>query len=491
MRVLTVGDQSTVSKYATRRPGLRSKINTQSEFNFQPSTLQITNEYYAKYEAISALLDEHPEITDAVHADLAEALEDAAVRDGRGAKFKFTSDTILRIVLCQIIEGASLRQIVIRVDDSSFLRHFVRICNGPMIDFTAYCKLRNCIRPQAWKKVNDILARAAARENRIEGDQLRIDTTAVETNIHWPTDSSLCWDAYRTLARLIERIREIDPAVVGDRRVLLKKVKRLQQRIARKASKNARSAEALKPLYIRLFGLVESILQWSGDISESLGPKIARHRYAPVVQATMEAWLNDLVRFQALGTRVLDQARRRIIDQETVPNEEKIFSIFEPHTELLIRGKAGKPIEFGHMIQIQQVQAKFITDYEVFETKPVEYQLLDSSIKRHKELFGKHPGQLSADKGYYESMEQITRLEKIIEVVAINKKGKRTEAETERETDPAFRHAQRFRAGVEGTISFLKRVLGLCRCCSKGWEHYAAMVGATVLAHNLLILARC
>jgi IS5 family transposase len=339
--------------------------------------------------------------------------------------------------------------------------------------------------------VNDLLARGAVREQLIEGDKLRIDTTAVETNIHWPTDSSLCWDTYRTLARLIEQIRDIDPTVVGNQRVLLKKVKKLQQRIARKASKNARSAEALKPLYIRLFGLVENILLWSGDIAERLTLKIARHRYAPVVRATMEFCLGDLVRFQALGTRVLDQARRRIIDQETVPNEEKIFSIFEPHTELLIRGKAGKPIEFGHMIQIQQVQAKFITDYQVFETKPVEYTLLDSSIKRHKELFGKHPGQLSADKGYYESMEQITRLEKIIEVVAINKKGNRTPAETERETDPVFRHAQRFRAGVEGTISFLKRVLGLARCYTKGWEHYAAMIGATVLAHNLLILARC
>jgi transposase, IS5 family len=470
---------------------LRSMINTQSEFNFQPSTLQITNQYYAKYEAISALLDEHPGIIRAVHADIAEALENTTVRDRRGAKFKFTSDTILRIVLCQIIEDASLRQIVIRIDDSSFLRQFVRIYNGPMIDFTAFCKLRNGIRPKTWKKVNDILARTSARENRIEGDQLRIDTTAVETNIHWPTDSSLCWDTYRTLGRLIERIRELDPAVVGDRRVLLKKVKRLQQKVARKASKNARSAEALKPLYIRLFSLVENILQWSADIAQKLAVKSAKQRYSPFMQATMEAFLDDLVRFQGLGMRVLDQARRRVIDAETVPNEEKIFSIFEPHTELLKRGKAGKPIEFGHMIQIQQVQAKFITDYAVFDKKPVEYTLLDSSIKRHKELFGKHPDQLSADKGYYESMEQIARLEKIIQVVAINKKGKRTREETDRETDPAFRHAQRFRAGVEGSISFLKRVLGLCRCYSKGWEHYAAMVGATVLAHNLLILARC
>lgn len=229
---------------------MRLKINSQSEFNFQPSNLQITNDYYAKYEAISAILDQHPEIINAVHHDLAQALEDAAVQDRRGAKFKFTSDTILRIVLCQIIEGLSLRQIIIRIDDSGFLRQFVRIYHHPMIDFTAYCKLRNCIRPQTWKKMNDVLAQAAVKEQRIEGDSLRIDTTAVETNIHWPTDSSLLWDTYRTLARSIERIREIDPAVVGDRRVLLRKVKKLQQKIARKGSKNPQSTETLIPTYV-------------------------------------------------------------------------------------------------------------------------------------------------------------------------------------------------------------------------------------------------
>jgi IS5 family transposase len=470
---------------------LRPKINSQSEFNFQPSNLQITNQYYAKYEAISLILNEHPEIIDAVHRDLAKALEEAAVQDRRGAKFKFTSDTVLRIVLCQIIENLSLREIVIRIDDSNFLRQFVRIYNRSMIDFTAYCKLRNGIRPETWKKVNDLLARAAVREGLIEGEKLRVDTTAVETNIHWPTDSSLLWDTYRTLARYLERIRKIDPAAVGDRRVLLKKVKRLAQQIARKASKNPQSAESLKPLYLKLFGLVENLLQWSGEIAELLAPKIAEHRYGPLDQAAIEFCLKELFHFQALGNKVLDQARRRIMDSETVPNQEKIFSIFEPHTELLKRGKAGKPIEFGHMIQIEQVEGKFITGYEVFDSKPVEYELLDPTIKRHKELFGKHPDQLSADKGYYENMERITRLGKIIDVVAINKKGKRTEEETERETDPAFRHAQRFRAGMEGTISFLKRILGLFRCYSKGWEHYAAMVGATVLAHNLLTLARC
>lgn len=470
---------------------MRPKKNTQSELNFQPSNLKITNEYYAKYDAISAILDDHPGIVDTIHNDLAQALEEASVEHRHGAKFKYTSDTVLRILLGQIIEGCSLREIVIRVDDSNFLRFFVRIFNGPMMDFTTLCRLKNHIKPETWKQVNGLLACAAVEERRIDGDRLRLDTTAVETNIHWPTDSSLLWDTYRTLARYIKRIREIDPGLIGDRRLLIKKAKKLQQKIARKASKHSNTSATLEPLYIQLIRLVENIHEWSGDIATMLAGNLVRHRYSILDQATMEFLLQQVLHYRVLGEQVIDQARRRIIDQEQVPNQEKIFSIFEPHTELLKRGKAANPIEFGHMIQIGQVDGKFITEYEVFETKPVEYELIQPALEHHKKLFGDYPETVAADKGYYENMKQIDELGKTIKVVGIAKKGKRTEEQTQRETDPAFRHAQRFRAGVEGTISFLKRVLGLFRCYNKGWEHYVATVGATVLAHNLLILARC
>ncbi len=162
----------------------------------------------------------------------------------------------------------------------------------------------------------------------------------------------------------------------------------------------------------------------------------------------------------------------------------------KPHTELLKRGKAGKPIEFGHMIQIQQVKEKFITDYGVYEKKPVEPELLATALVSHRSLFGVNPSCLTADKGYFER-ETVDALEQQIETVSIAKKGKRTPAQTAREHDPIFRHAQRFRAGVEGTISYLKRVLGLSRCFTKGWTHYQSTIGASIFTHNLLILARC
>ena len=174
-----------------------------------------------------------------------------------------------------------------------------------------------------------------------------------------------------------------------------------------------------------------------------------------------------------------------------MPNEEKLFSIFEPHTELLKRGKAGKDVEFGHMIQIEQVAGKFITNYDVFDKKPVEHQLVTRALESHKKLFGEYPDTLAADKGYYESMAVVERLENKVATVSIGKKGRRTFEESEREHDPLFRLAQRFRAGVEGTISFLKRSFRLARCFNKGWEHFVSTIGQTIFAHNLLVLARC
>ena len=204
----------------------------------------------------------------------------------------------------------------------------------------------------------------------------------------------------------------------------------------------------------------------------------------------MAELLERFRRFEVLVSRVVWQATERVLLERSVPNENKLFSIFEDHTELLKRGKAGKDIEFGHMVQIQQTGEKFITDYEVFGKKPVEPTLVRPALTSHKKLFGHFPESIAADKGYW-SAEEFAKLDGDVEIIAIPKKGRRNKVETEREHEPEFRIAQAFRAGVEGSISFLKRCLGLARCANKGWEHYASTVGATVFAHNLLVLVRC
>lgn len=469
-------------------PVIRPKINPQTELDFQPSNLRVTNEHRARYAAISKILDANPEILDAVHRDLKRDLEElqACVRPGQ---FRYSSDTVLRILVVQQLEGLSLRQVVVRIDDSHTLRRFTRIDSGPMMDFSTLCDLKNAIRPGTWKRINRRLAVYAVKEERITGDLLRLDTTAVETNIHWPTDSSLLWDVYRTLGRWIERARNLDAEAVGRGRVHLRAAKRTHLAITRK-SRKGRSSETLKPLYERLIGHVEGICEWAMSAAAALAKGIEGLRYSELEHAKVESLIEQIAHLGELSVQIVDQARRRVLLQDAVPNGEKLFSLFEPHTELLKRGKVGQPIEFGHMIGLQQTEEKFITDYTVFEHKPVEHTLIQVCLAQHETLFGMLPEQLAADKGYYESMDAIHALERDIPVVSIGKKGKRTPEETQRERDPLFRMAQAFRAGIEGTISYLKRMLRLARCMNKGWEHFQASVGATIFAHNLVVLAR-
>jgi IS5 family transposase len=380
--------------------------------------------------------------------------------------------------------------VVIRIDDSHYLRRFVRIDSRSMMDYTTLDKLKNAISAETWKKVNRELAKHAVRQELITGESLRLDTTAVETNIHWPTDSSLLWDEYRVLARLIEQARELDAAAVGSKRLRLRRAKKLASKIARLASNRSPSSrKKVRHLYKQLIEAVEGIFQWTISVGEGLQAGRREQRYDIIGDATAQALIAEMEHYRELGCRVVDQAHRRVLDGEQVPNEEKLFSIFEPHTELLKRGKQGKPIEFGHMIQIHQVAGKFITDFDVFEKRPNEKTLLEPALKSHKQLFGEHPYRITADKSYYEG-GLLEKLQEKVDLVAIAKKGKRTPEEIEREHDPEFKDAQRFRAGIEGTISFIKRVLGLFRCFNKGWENFSATVGMTVFAHNLLNLAR-
>ena len=459
---------------------MRAKIVAQPELDWNPPSLKITQEFYAKYDRISELLDENPAILDLVHDDL-ESLADMMEGEGRS---RYASDTVLRLCVCQMIEGLSLRETTVRVDTCGALRRFIRVDSGSMMDYSTFCRLRNGITPQIWQKINRILAEYAVAQEAITAQSLRLDTTAVETNIHWPTDSSLLVDVFGAVKRDLDKARRLGVGLLDGRRFHLDVVRKIGLRITRKSGRKGVAAKELKPLYKRLIRLVEDILSIAGQVTECLQSATDASGFHD------EGLAARLVEFQVLGAQVVSQSRRRVLEGESVPNEEKLFSVFEPHTELLKRGKAGKPIEFGHMIQIQQVKEKFITDYGVYDRKPFEPELLTKALDSHQSLFGVEASTLAADKGYFDQ-KTVNKLEERIDIVSIAKKGKRTPAQLEREHDPVFRHAQRFRAGVEGTISYLKRVLGLSRCFTKGWEHFQSTVGASIFTHNLLILARC
>ena len=453
---------------------MRLLRNAQSEMDFvRPTTLKVVEEYRRKYEGVGRNLEENPKILLAVHRDLAGLLSES--RNGRESKY--TSEQVLRSLIVMFVEGLSYRDTVIQVENSEFLRQFVGLGVQPMMDFTFLNRAFGVIRAETWGTVNRLLAEYARDEKKISGDKLRIDTTAYETNIHYPTDASLLWDGFRTLARLLRQTKEDHPRLAGRYRFHDKKVKRSMLFITRNSKSRKKSVKRrIETTYGKLVEQVERVLDIARQVC-GLVPWDDPSRA-------------ELLHYIPLVERVVEQTIRRVFEGEKVPANEKIYSIFEEHTELLIRGKARKEIEFGHMVLIGQTKEKFITQYEAMPERLADKDLVDNVLASHKRLFGKPPKVFTTDKGFYESMKKIAQLEKAIETVSICKKGRRNRAEEEREHTEAFQAAQRFRAGVEGTISVLKRVFKLFRCLFKGFKNFADSVGCAVFCHNLVLLAQ-
>lgn len=455
---------------------MRTKSATQMylDFTLPSSSTKVVAAYRAQYACLNDLLLANPEVLDLVHADFCRCLSSSdSGREGR-----FTSDEILRALVVMFVEADSYRDVVVRIENSDFLRSFIGLgfCK-PMMDFTFLGKAFAALSEDTWRSVNLSLAKYAKDEAWITGEKLRTDTTVYEANIHYPTDSSLLWDSYRVLCRRLRRVQKELPGLGIKHRYHDRKVKKLAFYIARNAKSPSKATQRkVKRAYRALIDRV----RWIAGVSNEVRQRLARALYeAP-----------ELELHTPTVERIVDQAERRIFDGEAVPAGEKVYSLFENHAELLKRGKAGKPVEFGHKVLIAQTGEKFISHYHVMPKREEDKDLLDETLDAHRDLFGQAPELLAADKGYYAGVTQLKQLEEGIETVSICKKGRRSEAEAAREHSDAFQAGQRFRAGVEGSISVLKRAFKLNRCLFKGFKNFAASVGCAVFCHNLVLLAQ-
>jgi IS5 family transposase len=425
-------------------------------------------EYRAKYKGVSRVLDDHAEILEAVHEDLKKLS-----RGGRkGRSGDFTSETILRALVVHAIEGLSLRETVVRIAESEFLQDFLRTRKRAVMDHSFLDRCLQAVRPATWTRVNELLSQAAARKGTITTATIRTDTTVVETNIHWPTDSSLLWDTWRVASGLLKRGREIEPESCPHR-FHDRKTKRLHLFITRYAkSPSKKRQRKVKGAFRALIGRVASIVEIAGRFCD----------FAPGwEELELMAVAGELKRFLPSMKRVVAQARRSQLEGQTVPAAERVYSIFEPHTELIKRGRREKPVEFGHVLLLCQTPEKFISDYEVFEERPADCTLPGPVIERHEKRFGQRPEVLAADKGFCPSAEEYAALEKRVGTLAIPRRMRDF-------ADKVLAMWQAFRAGIEGTISGLKRAFRLARCFYRGFKHFQGAIGLGVFAHNLVVL---
>jgi IS5 family transposase len=439
------------------------------EWSDDDSLLKIVRDRRREYKGLSEILDQNPSILALAHRDL-QALSQGG-RKGRRADF--TSENLLRALLVHQIEGESLRETVIRIAESPFLQDFLRLGDRTVMDFTFLDRAFNAIRPETWKRINEVLARDARERKLIDPSAIRVDTTVVETTIHYPTDSSLTWDSWRVLSRLLKQGRELSQALCPHR-FHSRKVKRLYQHITRYATSHDESRQREVKAWWRK--LIERV-QWIARVAEEFLVRSLRHPDLEV-----QAVGDEIARLLPLVCVVLSTAERAQLKGEKVPASERVFSLFEPHTELIKRGKARKPVEFGHAVMFSQTREKFITDYEVMEHRVSDSALAEVCVDHHERLFGEPPEGLTADMGFNPGAEVREALEERVGTLAIPRRLSDWKA-------LIGSLWQRFRAGIEGTISVLKRAYRLLRCPYRGFKNFASSVGLSVFCHNLVLLA--
>lgn len=446
---------------------MRRVFDEQTYLNFSEKTsLKVVRQYRAKYAWINECLDANPLILWLVHEDL-ESLSES--QEGREAKY--TTEILFRGLLVHQIERTSLRGTVIRIAESPTLQSFLRLGTRSVPDFTFLNRAFKAIRPQTWKLVNEELAAYAVKQGELDVSQIRADTTVIEANIHYPTDSSLLWDSYRVLSRLLRAVRTEAPEMCPHR-FHDKKVKKDLVYVNRYIRSGSKARQRQVKRHFRR--LLDNVYRLERIAAALLKPLAASEN------RVLWGFWAELKHYLPLIRKICRTAERAGLKGETVPARDRIFSLFEDHAELIKRGKSNKPVEFGHAVWLAQSRGKFITDYEVMEEKIADAELLDEITKRHKAAFRRYPEAVTADTGFRSEPEKMSKVHQHVATVAVPGRG-----QSRAKIDACWHN---FRAGIEGSISVLKRAFRLSICMYRGFKSFEAAVGMAVFCHNLVNL---
>ena len=415
--------------------------------------------------------------------ELVDLVADALERRWPGSRRKgrpgTPAEVVLRMLVLKHLYDWSFDECERETRGSLVYRAFCRIDCERVPDAKTLIRLSHLLGADVLKKILARLVDLARERKVVRGWKLRVDTTVVETNVHYPTDSSLLSDGVRVLTRTLKKLREdVGDGVVEIRdrsRAMARRVFELAQRSRKLVQEKARAR--LQQLYGEVLGITRAVVREAKAAVETVEGRVSRVGAALVHEIRQTV---DIVR------RVIRQTRARVFTGDThYPG--KVLSIFEPHTEAIRKGKAVKPTEFGKLVKIQEAEGQFITDYEVCATRVADQDLWTPSLKQHGELFGRPPRLAVADAGFASRKNELAAMELGVKRVVLPGASKGSK---EKERKRWFRRALRWRTGCEGRISTLKRRHGLRRCRDRGTTGMERWVGLGVVANNLLVLGR-
>ena len=422
------------------------------------------------------------ELVQIVYEALAQRWPNSRTRGRPGTP----AEVVLRLLLLKHIRNWSYHVLEREVRANLVYRQFTRVGAQKVPDAKTLGRLALVLGPEIIEQLHARVVAIACQKRIVRGRRLRVDTTVVETDIHYPTDSSLLGDGVRVLTRTMKRIAEVAGRAGTRLRDRSRAVGYQVRQIARASRSRVvqQGRERLKACYRKLLYHSARVVGQAQRFAEEVATGRKRAR-GLLQQIGLEANRAYLERMIPRVRQVMHQARERIFKGNThVPG--KLVSLFEPHTEVIRKGKAAKPTEFGKMVKIQEAEAQIVTHYEVYGERPWDSDLLLPALDVHRQLLGRMPYLVTADAAFFSQRNELAAQARGVKRVAIPNRSSKSVQRKRLEKKRWFRNAQKWRTGCEGRISLLKRRHGLNRCRYKGLPGIQRWVGLGVIADNLI-----
>jgi IS5 family transposase len=399
------------------------------------------------------------------------------------------AEVVLRLLILKHIRNWSYAVVEREVRANLVYRDFTRVGAGKAPDAKTMGRWGVALGGDVIKQIHARMVALAQSHGLTEGRRMRVDTTVVETNIHYPTDSSLLGDGVRVLIRNMKKITKIVGEAGAKLRDRSRSVKLRMLDIARAArSKAKQGQEKLKRAYQQLLNSTSRVVGQAKRFSKEIAEGVKRSMDV-VKQLGLEGLRQEIDAMVPRVKQVMKQTRARILRGDT-RSDGKLVSLFEPATEIIRKGKAGKPTEFGKMVKLQEAENQIVIDYEVYAQRPNDADLLIAAVETHQAKLGRTPRLVAADAAFYSAKNEAAAIAKGVKRVCIPNRSTKS-AERKREQKKRwFRSWQKWRTGCEGRISVIKRRHGLNRSRYKGDAGMQRWVGLGVIADNLINIGR-
>ena len=426
-----------------------------------------------------------PQIVAAVFEALAKRHPKSRTRGRPGAP----AEVVLRLLVLKHIRNWSYAVLEREVRANLVYRDFARVGAAKVPDAKTMGRWGPALGPPVIKQIHDRIVGIAQATRVIDGRRMRVDTTVVETNIHYPTDSSLLGDGVRVLTRMMKKVTAIAGAAGAKLRDRSRGVKLRVLEIARAArAKGQPNRERLAQAYQRLLAATGRVVGQAKRFAKEIDDGVKQAAEGSR-QAVLEGLRRALERMAPLVQQVMRQTKARVFAGDTHA-EGKIVSLFEPTTEVIRKGKAGKPTEFGKMVKLQEAENQIIIAYEVYAQRPSDQDILLAAIETHQARLRRTPHLVAADAGFYSAKNQAAAKTKGVKRVCIPNRSTKSPERKREQKKRWFRNGQKWRTGAEGRISVVKRRHGLDRGRYKGDAGMKRWVGLGVIADNLVNISR-